>query len=47
MVKKCRYENCKTQPHYNYSHIKVGLYCGKHKLDGMVIFVCCVINLIP
>ena len=36
MVLTCIYENCETQPSYNKAGEKKGIYCGTHKLDGMV-----------
>ncbi len=36
MNKKCVYPDCKIQPCYNIASEKKGLYCKKHKLEGMV-----------
>ena len=33
---KCIEEDCKTIPNYNYIGQKKGLYCKKHKKDGMI-----------
>ena len=35
-TKKCIEQNCNTLPIFNYQNEKVGLYCKKHALDGMV-----------
>ena len=34
--KKCIFENCNIQPHYNYENKKQAIYCAKHKLDNMI-----------
>jgi hypothetical protein len=34
--KLCIHSGCKTQPTYNYEGITTPLYCGVHKLDGMI-----------
>ena len=34
--KTCQHDDCETQPTFNFPNEKKGLYCVKHKLDGMV-----------
>lgn len=34
--RKCAYKDCDTQLLYNFSGHKGGLYCNKHKEDGMI-----------
>ena len=34
--KSCNFQDCVKQPSFNYDSIKLGLFCAKHKLDGMV-----------
>lgn len=34
--KKCAEENCLTTPYFNYPGEKTGLYCNRHKKDGMM-----------
>ena len=34
--KRCEHENCDTRPTFNLSNEKIGIYCSKHKTEGMV-----------
>lgn len=34
--RSCKEETCWTEPYWNYSDDKKGLYCAKHALDGMI-----------
>jgi len=34
--KKCCFENCNTQPQFNYQNKIKGIYCAKHKLKEMI-----------
>ena len=36
MPKKCIEGECETRPNYNFKGKKKGLYCVKHKKDGMI-----------
>ena len=36
MPPKCKFDGCETQPTFNMEDKKIGLYCSKHKKDGMV-----------
>lgn len=36
MVNKCKEENCKVTPCFNYKGETKGLYCSKHKLEKMI-----------
>lgn len=33
---KCKEVNCKTQAYFNLPNEKTGIYCKKHKKDGMM-----------
>ncbi len=33
---KCKQEGCNTQPVYNFKNETRGLYCFKHKIEGMI-----------
>ena len=32
----CIHQGCKTQAIYNFEGLSKGIYCSKHKLQGMV-----------
>jgi hypothetical protein len=34
--KSCNFPECTKQPSFNLHSIKSGLYCSKHKLEGMI-----------
>ena len=34
--KRCKQAGCNTRPHYNYEGETIGVYCQKHRLDGMM-----------
>jgi hypothetical protein len=34
--KICKYEECLSEPNFNFHDVKGGVYCAKHKLDGMI-----------
>lgn len=37
MVKNCIENGCKVEPSFNFPNEKDRLYCGKHKLNRMVV----------
>ena len=34
--RKCRHDSCEKWAHFNYNGEKIRLYCGDHKLSGMI-----------
>jgi hypothetical protein len=34
--RKCKYDNCRTYPCFNYKQFTKGMYCAKHKMVGMI-----------